>query len=100
MPIHRDRDGLVAKSKHWRTPTPPGPLGRYWKAVYRLYDHTFSRMVEVPPYHGTVGPTLWGEVGDNITVVFRVGWVFGFLNASGASQVSRVEVRACCSGWG
>jgi hypothetical protein len=47
-------------------------FGTKWlKALYRGYtDQSFSQYSEQPPYQGTQGPTLRGEVGDLIEIMF------------------------------
>jgi FtsP/CotA-like multicopper oxidase with cupredoxin domain len=47
-------------------------FGTKWlKALYRGYtDQSFSQYSEQPPWQGTQGPTLRGEVGDMIEIMF------------------------------
>jgi FtsP/CotA-like multicopper oxidase with cupredoxin domain len=47
-------------------------FGTKWlKALYRGYtDQTFSEYSKQPPWQGTQGPTLRGEVGDMIEIMF------------------------------
>lgn len=47
-------------------------FGTNWlKALYRGYtDQSFSQYSEQPPYQGTQGPTIRGEVGDMIEIMF------------------------------
>ena len=46
----------------------------FLKAIYREYtDDTFTeRKTQLHPSDGMAGPTLFAEVGDLITVVFKV----------------------------
>jgi len=44
---------------------------RWLKALYRGYtDQSFSKYSDQPPYQGTQGPTIRGEVGDLIEIMF------------------------------
>ncbi len=52
--------------------------GTYKKCVYRGYtDASFATKAEQPAYMGILGPTLYAEVGDNVTVHFKNTCSFG-----------------------
>jgi hypothetical protein len=54
-------------------PRPGSPGTRYRKAVYRGYvDANFTTLLPKAG-HGILGPLIYAEVGDSITIVFRVG---------------------------
>jgi len=52
--------------------------GTYKKCVYRGYaDSSFKTQIEQPAYMGTLGPTIFAEVGDNVVVHFKNVCTFG-----------------------
>lgn len=55
----------------WATPDTMGK--KFMKAVYRGYsDENFTSLLPGSPSQGMAGPTIHAEVGDKITVVFKV----------------------------